>query len=101
MQDGKVSFLIEEKIVKDGEKGQLLKARLIKSEKQWGSVKISGWGVTRKRAFFLSGNKWHRAGPGDYVFGFVIGDDLEIDSAPENLYEIENDLTEEGIESIL
>jgi len=85
MVRGKVSFLIDEKIITDGNQGELLRARLICSEKQWESVKLNGWGVSRKEAFFLSDNKWFRAKPGDYVFGQVIGEEIVVDLAPDKL----------------
>ena len=85
MVKGKVSFLVDGKIVQDGRRGELLKARLICSDKYWESVKLNGWGISRNEAYFLSGDRWFRADPGDYVFGQIIGNNIIIDSAPNKL----------------
>jgi len=87
LKSGKVFFIIGDKIIKDGEQGELLKARLIKSEEHWDAVKLSGWGITKKKSFFFTGGKWFVAMPGDFTYGSIIGDDLEVITAPENLYD--------------
>ena len=76
----KVSFLIDDRIITDGNEGMLLKARLIKSDEQWSSVKVNGWATTINPVFYFTDGKWFIGNPGQVVFGAIIGDDIKIDN---------------------
>lgn len=69
----------QERILHVPKKFELLRARLVKTEKTWNGLEINGWARTRKEAFFFDGKKWIHASPDSMVFGAVVSrEELEL-----------------------
>lgn len=66
----------EKRILHIPKNGEFIKAKLQVSDKKWQTLKVATPAtITAGHAFFNPSKQWHRAGPGDSVFGFVIYED--------------------------
>ena len=58
--------------------GKFQKARLKPGKEKWKLIKVSGWARTEEPVFFLDGTKWNQAGPGDLIWGHVLGESIKL-----------------------
>jgi inner membrane protein len=79
-RDKDLAILYGDEILRISRQAEFLRARLRPGKERWDSARVQGWVRTRNAAFFYDGQKWKRAGPGNVVFGQVIGRGLELET---------------------
>lgn len=58
--------------------GEFIRLRLEPTGKHWAEVKLQGWKRTVHPAYYVDKEGWKRAKPGEYVWGSVIAEKLEL-----------------------
>ncbi len=58
---------------------KFLRMALKQTGESWGTLTIRGFAKTDRRVFFYGGQKWHHAEAGDYIWGYVLGRELEVE----------------------
>jgi hypothetical protein len=59
---------------------EFLHVKLIVTNKQWQVLNLNGWARTKTELFFYNGNKWKYGSPNSIVFGYIIAEDLQLDT---------------------